>query len=212
MYNDRFISLFYTPLKHLTRLYLKTHAELLSGLLDIPKSCKLLREVYLCDNDAMKVGVFTKFLQRLPKLECLSLKQQQFFGDEYDLGNPVHIGTILRTLSEKNQLLRTLVLHGIELPVTLPNIAPMCFPKLRVVDIQSADGMRISPDYVSSGSTTNLSAFLQNLPALEILHISARNCVLPGNMGTLCDCLLSKVQIYTVLGEEFRKWMWGSRL
>ena len=34
---------------------------------------------------------------------------------------------------------------------------------------------------------------------------SARNCVLPDNTGTVCDVLLSKVQIFTTLGEDFRQ-------
>lgn len=206
MNSDRTISQFYPPLKHLTRLYLKTHTELLSGLLDIAESCKLLREVSFCDNESIKVGVFAEFLQRLPKLECLYLKQQYFYDDVYTPANPVHLATILRIVSEENHCLRTLVLRGIQLPVILPNIAPSCFPKLRVLDIHPAEGgMRVSPDYVSNEHVINLPLFLQNLPALEILHIDARICILPGNTGTVCDVLLPKVQIFTVLGDEFRQ-------
>ena len=60
-------------------------------------------------------------------------------------------------------------------------------------------------EYVSSGHTINLSEFLETLEALEILHIGARNCILHGNTGMICDVLASTVQIFTVRDEDFQR-------
>ena len=190
---------FEPPLANLTRLYICKSNYLSHHLVEVAKSCKRLREVYISQAKGVKITDFIEFLCLVPNLEVLHVESMRFEGQSQI--DPNQIGAILATLPSTSPRLRTLVLHHIQLPQTFPIITTESFPELRLLDLY--DASYLTSLFLSnsrqppSPRIQNLSIFLQNLRALEILHIDCGNLRLFDSQEFVWDILSPRVQIYT---------------
>jgi len=179
-----------TPVANLTRLYLSKSNYLSRHLVDVAKTCKMLREVYLSHARDVCIADFLEFLRLVPDLEILHVIAMTFGSDN---GNRPsrdsdHIGAILDALPSTSQQLRTLFLDHVSLPTIFPAITTESFPKLRVL------GLDHQP---ASHKIQNLLSFLQNIRSLEILHIDCRTLQLSNSTELVSDVLSPRVAVYT---------------
>jgi hypothetical protein len=183
------IEYFYGPLEKLTRLYIARATDLSRSFVDIGRYCSQLRGVYLFDVRSVSIDDILAFFDFVPALETLHLQSVSFVSDDHHEGDEDCIGVVLANLPKSSRHLKALVFHQVELPEIVPAITPDSFPKLRVLDM--VDEARSFPLRI-----TQLSDFLRNLKALEILHLDFS--MIEGLQRIkLLDNILSTVEVYT---------------
>jgi len=176
------------PLANLTRLYISKSNYLSRHLVDIAKTCKMLREVYLSHARDVLIADFLEFLRLVPDLDILHLIAMTFGSDNKNQPgrDSNHIGTILGALPSTSPQLRTLFLDHVSLPTIFPTITTESFPKLRVLGLDDP-----------SHKVQNLSSFLENLLSLEILHVDSITLQLFDSTELVSDVLSPRVAVYT---------------
>jgi hypothetical protein len=170
-------------------LYIARTTDLSRSFVDIGRYRSQLRSVYLFEVRTISVNDILAFLDFVPALETLHLQSSSFVSNGHYEGDEDCIGVVLANLPKSSRHLKALVFHEVEFPEIFPAITPDSFPKLRVLDMVDE-----SPNFPLS--VTQLSDFLRNLKALEILHLDF-SMIEALQRNKLLDNILSTVEVYT---------------
>ena len=190
----------YIPLGDtLTRLFVSNSRFLSSRVVQVAKACVRLQEVYLYEVSVI-VDDFIEFLRLIPDLVILHLDSVRFGSQNaFAASDEESMATVLETLTSTSPRLHTLALHHVELPHVFPTITPKSFPNLRVLDLFDGHYLlwRLSPHPPRHAQLHNLQEFLQNLTALEVLHITYFHTRLVGSNEWVWDILPPQVEVFT---------------